>query len=326
MHIAMLHKRSDYVIYLTMWKKITAFIIVLLFIAILLHPSVITGGAKSGLELWINAVIPSLLPFMIISKMIIMTGFASDMNFIMLPITGLLRISPDAAYCIMSGLMFGYPSCAVSACEMHARGILDSDTAEFCTCCFNNISPAFIAGYFCTAIIRNSGMIAATLGIFYAATLISAVFLRHTVFRNLKRSMVKSQMPCGGIKKFTDSAIMSSLINISRLGGYIIIFSVVCNVLSSLNIPSPLMQILCSAAEITTGLEKMSYTGMNPREMIMTGIPLLSFGGICGMFQTFGVDTMSIISKKKYILSKTVTLIISGIVTYLAVYVFKIAG
>lgn len=326
MNIAMPHKSSDYVIYFIMWKKITSVTIVLLFIAILLHPSIIAEGASDGLKLWLEAVIPALLPFMIISNIIIMSGIAGDMNFIMFPLAVLLRISPDASYCIISGLLFGYPSCAVSACSMYSRGMLDRATAEYCICCFNNISPAFVAGYFCTSIIHNPKITGAVLGIFYSVTLISAVILRYTVFGKLiTQSQATAVMPKKS-GKLPDSAIMSSLINIGKIGGYIIIFSIICKALSSIGFPAPFGQIICSVTEITTGLKNLGNLGLPASKLLMLGIPLLHFGGLCGMFQTFGVDTMSIISKKKYIFSKTVTLILSGLITYLAVYVLKITG
>lgn len=309
-----------------MWKKITSIVIILLFIAVLLHPSVITEGAVDGLNLWLRAVIPSLFPFMIISNIIIMSGLACDMNYIMFPITRLLRISADASYCIMSGLLFGYPSCAVSACEMYRKGIINRDTAEYCSCCFNNISPAFIAGYFCNAVLNNSRIIPAILIIFYSVTFLTALLLRYTVFKNLMSISGNNSVKNVSSGHWMDAAVLSALVNIGRLGGYIIIFSIICRAIEMTGIPAPLRQMLCSATEITTGLEKLGNAGLPSRVLITAGIPMLHFGGLCGMFQTFGIDTSSVISKKKYICSKIITFLFSGLVTYLAVYVLKISS
>ena len=172
-----------------MCKKIISVIAVLIFILLVFNAQIVAKGAYDGLELWLKAVIPALFPFMIISNTVIMSGLAEDMNFIMLPVSKLLRISPSSSYCIMAGLMFGYPSCAISSCEMVKRGIIDMKTAEFCSCCFNNVSPAFIAGYFCNAVVNKPYIAGKVLAVFYLSTMVTSVILRFTIFKNLSKDL-----------------------------------------------------------------------------------------------------------------------------------------
>lgn len=307
-----------------MRKKITAIVLTALFIFMILKPEIILEGAKSGILLWFEAVMPSLLPYMIISGLVISAGFSGEMAFIMKPVAGLFRVNTSSAYCILSGIFFGYPSCAVSAAQMYKNGMIDKDTACFCACAFNNIGPAFIAGFFCTGILKDTSAIVPVLILFYIILLLSTTIIRFCFFRKLSGgSEVKpmAKAPAGNI---FDTAIMSALTNIAKLGGYIVVFSIIAAVISL--IPWKYTGLLCGLAEVTTGIERLSWVFADKRLLIMLVMPLLSFGGISGIFQTFGVDTDGIIDKRKYIISKLTAATVSAAVSYIAIYVLGIVG
>lgn len=307
-----------------MRKKITAIALTALFIFMILNPEIILEGAKSGILLWSEAVLPSLLPYMIISSLVIAAGFSGEMAFIMKPVCRLLRINGASAYCILSGIFFGYPSCAVSASQMYKSGVIDKDTACFCACAFNNIGPAFIAGFFCTGILGDTSLIAPVLILFYIILLLSTLIIRIFFFGKLSVSQTIKKPAKTAAPNFFDTAIMSALTNIAKLCGYIVVFSIIAAVVSL--IPWKYTGVLCGLAEITTGIERLSVVFKDKRLLIMLVMPLLSFGGISGIFQTFGVDTEGIIDKKKYILSKLTAAGISAAVSFLAVYVFGVVG
>ena len=128
-------------------KKFVKIILLLgIIILMLITPKTVANGVKNGIILWFNGLVPALFPFMIIGNLIIMSGAAIDIAIIFRPIAKILGISTNAAYCIFSGLLFGYPSCAVNSILMVKEGYLDKESANLCVCAFNNISPAFIIG------------------------------------------------------------------------------------------------------------------------------------------------------------------------------------
>lgn len=307
-----------------MGKKITAFLLTALFIFMILYPGIILEGAKTGILLWFEAVLPSLLPYMIISNFVISAGLSGEIAFIMRPAAGLLRISSSSAYCILSGIFFGYPACAVSASRMFRNGEIDRDTASFCACAFNNISPAFIAGFLCTGILDSAAAIAPVLILFYSSVLLSAVIIRISLFKNLSKEPSARRASPKPPPGFADAAVMSALVNIAKLGGYIVIFSIVASVLSL--IPWKYSCIFCGITEITTGIQRISEIFTDRGLLLTLVMPLLSFGGVSGIFQTFGVDTDGIIGRKKYFLSKLIAAGVSAALTFFAVDVLKCVG
>lgn len=305
-----------------MKKKIIPLFLTALFIFMILNPNVILEGAKTGILLWFEAVLPSLLPYMIISNLIIIAGLSKDMAFIMKPLTKLLGIKSDAAYCILAGVFFGYPSCAAAAVSMYREKQLDRDTACFVSCAFNNISPAFIAGYVCAGALNDPSKIVPVLILFYIILLLSTILIRIILFRRLPKNTVSSAFVRHTKESLLDSAVMSALTNIARLAGYIVIFSIIAAVISL--IPWRFTGVLCSVCEVTTGINIMCRSFADTKLLMLMIIPMLSFGGISGIFQTFGVDTERIIDRKKYIYSKIIAMTVSFACTYLAVYVFGI--
>ncbi len=302
------------------FKYILSFAIILL---IILTPSIILDGARNGLTLWYQALIPALLPYMILSNIVIKSGLSMDLSFLTYPLTGLLKINPKASYCILSGIFFGYPACAANAITLVNEKQLDRETASFCACAFNNLSPGFIMGFFCIGTLNNSAIIPKIFVLFYISLLLSTFLIRILFFQKMKAVNNDTSFAAKvSDKSILTSSIKTALINIAVLGGYVIIFSILIEYL--LKIPFDKITIIAPLLEITSGITAVCNTFSDIKTILIIIMPMLSFGGISGIFQTIGIDSSGIIDTKKYIYSKILSGIVSLVVTYLAVYVFKI--
>ena len=305
-----------------MKKKFICIIFIALFILMLTHPVIVLNGAKLGISLWIESVVPSLLPYMILSNFLIYAGISADTAIIMKPAARLLKLPDDAAYCILAGLLFGYPACAVSAVSLYREGRIDKNTATFLSCSFNNISPAFIAGFVCVGILKDSSMIAPVLALFYIIILLSTIIIKLTFFRGRQTVPGPTFYASGHSGNFFDMAVINSLTNIAKLGGYIIVFSIAANWV--MLVPMRFATFICAALEVTTGLNALADSIKNMHTLLLLIIPALAFGGISGIFQTFGVDTGNVIDRRKYIISKLITMAVAFVCTYLFEIIFKI--
>lgn len=298
-----------------MKKKIIGIIFTAVFIFMLCGPSVILNGARLGISLWLESVVPSLLPYMILSNFIIYAGISGEAAFMMKPAARMLGLPDDAAYCIMAGLLFGYPACAVTTISMYNENRLDKNSVSFLTCAFNNISPAFIAGYVCVGILNDSALIIPVLVLFYIIILLSTIIIKILFFRKKTADFHPGAKPQKTSGNIFDRAITGSLINIAKLAGYIITFSVVASVI--MTVPCRATPVLCSVMEVTTGINALAHSIKNMRTLLLLIIPSIAFGGISGIFQTFGVDSANVINRKKYIFSKLVTMAVAFVCTYL---------
>lgn len=116
-----------------MCTVILCFVILVLFIT---NNSVVINGAACGLMLWYNNVIPVLLPFMLLSNIMV---------------SRIGRYTNKTSYAIITtlflGIFCGYPLGAKTASDFVKKGSIPKTTGNILIPLCNNSSPMFIAGY-----------------------------------------------------------------------------------------------------------------------------------------------------------------------------------
>ncbi len=294
----------------------------LLFVLLLFTHNVVLSGAVKGLNTWFSALIPALLPYMLFSNIMIKSGLAPNMAKIATPITKGLKISSNAAYPIMSGLFFGCPACAANLSLMISDEQIDKDTACFCVCAFNNISPSYIIGFVCMGLLNSTRLVPVVLAVFYISLLLSTILIRKIFFNNLALSNSPAYKTSTSDKRILNNSIKTTLINMGLLGGYVIIFSIITEYIISLPINGTIN--VCPFIEIAQGSVLICQSDYSIAKKLLILLPSLSFGGFSSIFQTLGVDTEGFIDVKKYIYSKVLSGIICLIFTVITVYVLKI--
>lgn len=289
-----------------MFKKFLSIIVILFFIALIANATVVTKGAYEGLYLWINAVIPALVPYMFASEIIIRYELYAGINFIFKPFARLLKISERSCFGIFCGLFFGFPMCANAAIDMYNKNQISKGEANFLICSFNNLSPAFIGAYISITILNNKYKIWLIFLLVYIIILMLSIFNRYVLFNKIPSS--KSLLTEVSTQENRNLTLfISVLIKISTIGCLIIIFSVCIEVIK--HYLPPYLQIACAFLEVTRGSLLISDNAPLVLAVCMSG-------GICGLFQTIALDTKHIINISKYILAKA----IASAVTYVACY------
>lgn len=102
-------------------------ILALLFF-LLFFPDIAFAASKRGLLLWFQSLLPSLLPFMILSNILIQTNILE--RWIALPKrlwSYLFGLSPDGAYALLLGIFCGYPMGAKVTADLYQRGSISQE-------------------------------------------------------------------------------------------------------------------------------------------------------------------------------------------------------
>ena len=130
-------------------KKKLIFLCILIFIVyILFFPQDAVTAAADGLVLWYERVLPSLLPFAILSNILIYSGFTGYLVKLLYPLLRLiLPASRNGSFVLLSGFLFGFPMGSKNCAEMLKCGQLEYQEAEILFMVTNNISPVFISSY-----------------------------------------------------------------------------------------------------------------------------------------------------------------------------------
>ncbi len=115
--------------------------------ALVIKPQEAIAGAKDGLTLCFNVIVPSLFPFFVLSSLVVDLGLAAylgrAMEGLMRP---LFRVSGSCAAAVALGFIGGYPVGARTALQLYQQGLCSRTEAERLLAFCNNSGPAFILG------------------------------------------------------------------------------------------------------------------------------------------------------------------------------------
>jgi len=236
-------------------------------ITLLLYPRVVISAAREGLLLWFLTVLPSLLPFMIATNMLVKLGFFRRMN------AGL------AAF--ITGLVSGYPMGAKTVGDMCHAGDIEPKTARWLLTFCNNAGPSFIVG-------------AVGIGMFGSASVGYALWLTHILaalmiglpgwFKQENESLRKKRknphetLPMGRV---LGDSVKNAMEGMLFVGGLIIFFNVASQVLRTIaSIESPLlMGLLGGFLEVTGGVRTISSQNVGFATLVLAAA-VIGFGGL----------------------------------------------
>jgi len=160
-------------------SKIIKAAILLFALAILLQPAAAYEGASFGLLLWFHNLLPSLLPFIILSNLIVKLDIARKISKVFYPVLGrLFGISSEGCYPILFGFLSGIPMGAKATADLVRENRLNRRQAQFLIGMCNNASPMFVIGYISISQLKLPSIKYALLAIIYGSAILSALIWR----------------------------------------------------------------------------------------------------------------------------------------------------
>lgn len=296
-----------------MKKSIRRLLPVLCLLLLLARPALAFTGARDGLVLWGTVVLPTLLPFMICAGVIVALDGVGLLTKPFAPFfRGLLKLSPNGCFVLMSGLLCGYPMGAKTDSEFLDSRRISRSQARYLLAIANHPSPMFVLGYVMDRIALVHGgascpfwMLAAALylPIFPIARLAQRVYGyrgEEDEDPGMAGALPASQPPPFSF----DAHMMGCFETMVKIGGYIMLFSILAAYLSALPATNPLLRpALLGAVEITTGIQAIAATVPGfPAALLIAAAT--AFGGFSGIFQTKSVLKNAGLSIRHYILWK----------------------
>lgn len=286
-----------------MKKSVPPAIAILILFLLLTHPSLSLEGARSGLLLWYQTVLPTLLPFMICSNVIVSLGGIRLLTAPLKPVLGkLLCLSENGCYVLVSGLLCGYPMGAKTCSEFVSQEMVSPREGRYLLSISNHPSPMFLLGYMASLMDPHIPVGLVLISIYLPV--LPLAFLSRAVYRirGFRRFAVQKTQPHLSF----DESMMNCFEVMVKIGGYIMLFSILARFIGQLAFLSPPVQALVLAAvEITTGIQAVTHTFHGALQGLFLCFTAV-FGGLCGLFQTKSVLKDSRLSLTHYVLWKLV--------------------
>ena len=291
---------------------------------LLLFPETAAEGSKSGLLLWAGVLVPSLLPFSVLTSLIRRTMQGRRCQYLLLA----------------AGILSGYPIGAKVAGELYKDGILSREKALFFAGFTNNPSPMFVIFFVAGSMLgMDSGQY-----LFYALVLLSSLLgsLCFVLFTKKSRLpgaktvadaapatavptspavasnptvVVSSSVPAvsgtprvksaESFSRMIDAEIASSALLLIKIGGYIMFFSIFAALLRQLPvIPYYAKLLLGSILEITTGDAMIAASPLSGHAKIILSLAATAFGGLSAAAQTNSVLQNTGLPFSRYVMIK----------------------
>lgn len=305
------------------------------------------SSAKTGLSLWANSVVPSLLPFFIATELL---GYTNVISFLGKSLTKFMKpifnVPGEGAFPFIMGIISGYPMGAKIVSNFKEQGVCTQEECERLLAFTNNSGPLFIIGTVGVGLFKDTRT-----GFLLFITHILACITVGFLFRWWKTNKRKKKTTLDNSVSSTNtvsicnlgevlaSCIMNAINTIFLIGGFIVLFSVIISILKSSrileilgNTLSPLLNIfgisnnflegtITGILELTNGICSIASI---PNKYISSNIIicafLLGFGGISIMLQILSITSKSKISIKPYIIGKFLQAIFATIYTYIIIY------
>ena len=301
----------------------TALSLYLIFL-MLRYPALSLEYASTGLTLWFTKMVPTLLPFMILSGIMIRMNLTERFVGLLHPL--LHRIygtSRNGSYTIIMGFLCGFPMGARIVGELYEQHKLSREESALLLSFCNNIGPIYFLSY-----------VVPTLGIdrpgrpfllMYGIPLLYGFLLmriRPWMTRKVSscenhpeaRSLQARQPGSCSLLAAIDASVMSGLTGIARLGGYMVFFNLLTIVFQPFqHVNTNILNIYRCLLEITSGID-CSGRSINYAILI-----LLPFGGFSCIAQTYSMIRQTDLSLRPYVYHKTVQTAVTA-ACYLLLY------
>lgn len=241
-------------------------------------------GAVDGILLCLGVLVPSLFPFFILSSFLAETGILNVLTPVLDPVAKLLLGSKGV--CLVPpilSLVGGYPVGARAVAALYKNGSISKSEAERLSCICCSAGPGFLVTFVGVSLLcsKDAGIILLVSQII--SVILLCVFSRFIFGKadlSKEKPVKKADLSvCEALISSVNSAVKSA----AGMCGFVIAFSVICNVLTAgFGADNTLGRIFVSLLEITTGVSFVS--GEVSLELLAA---LTGFGGICVHLQIF---------------------------------------
>jgi len=329
-----------------------SFLILTFILSLVIFPKESFEGALYGINLWINTILPALLPFFIGSSIMMELGIIKLLGHFLEPIMRpLFNVPGEGAFALAMGLTSGYPVGAKIAASLREQNMCTKAEAERLMSFCNNSGPLFMIGAVGTGIYNNPILGYIILISNYLSAITTGFFFKYyrrdypkkklektkslsIILREFYTTYKKNRKPIGIL---LGNAVKDSVNSLLMICGFIVLFSVILKILETIGImyilslpinsiiqifnlhPSLAPSIAKGIFEITLASKSISET-VAPlyQKIIVTGM-IIAWGGLSIHAQVLSIISKTDIKVTPYIIAKIFQGLISSIYSFVLI-------
>lgn len=285
---------------------------IFIFVNIFVISDEIANSLKISCDIWFNNLIPSMLPFYIISDILVNYGFVDILAFIFNKIIyNLFGLSGNASFVIFFSMLTGFPSSAKYIKKLLDENLLTIDEANKLIRFTHFSNPLFIINVI-GAIVNDK-----VLALFVLISHYLSNFIIAFLFRNpkIKSEAVKHQNQPKSLGEILTKSFLASFDAFLIILGSLITFKILIRILYHYNNFNDYFSlILESFLEITQGLFRLKSLNLSNNIKAIISSSIISFGGCCIHMQVCSLLSQTKIKYSSYLIGRLLQLVISPII------------
>lgn len=312
-------------------------LIICILVGILKYPTLSLSGASDGLSTWFNIVVPSLLPFFIVSEILIGIGFIDLIGKLLEPLMKpIFNLPGVGAFPFSMSIVSGYPMGVKIVSNLRQNKSITKTEAERMVCSSSTSGPLFMLGAVSVGMLNNPSLAPLIIYPHYLGAITLGL-----VFRFYKKNediSTSNKMPINKINYsiglILANSVKKSINTIALIGGFMIFYSVLTELLfaskifnlaiGSINNIIPvkinidaLKGFIAGLLEITTGCKKVSMANINLIYKITIINFLIGWSGFSIHSQALSFISSTDINSALYLFAKFLHGVFSCFYTFL---------
>lgn len=320
-------------------------------ITVIIFPEQSLRSASAGLNTWFNVVLPSLLPFFILSEILISLGIIEFIGLLLEPITSKIFNVPGSGSVVYAmSITSGYPVGAKLVTKLRLQKKISKLEGQRLLSFCSTSGPLFMIGAVSVGMLNNRALgTLIALSHYLGALFVGLLFRFYGRNKNKKEKIYITQNKSSdsafkflikvmknnkkSVGRILNDAVKESMNTIFMIGGFIVFYSVIIEVINLSGILNILINvfkniipevydysmirgILSGMVEITIGCREIASLNVSNYILKISAISfLIGWSGISIHSQALSFINKTDLSGSIYILSKMLHGVISSFLT-----------
>lgn len=319
------------------------------------HPQTSFQAAIDGMKVWWEVVFPATLPFIVVSEILMGVGVVHFVGVLLEPLMRpLFNVPGTGGFVLTMGFSSGYPVTAKLTTRLRENGGLTRAEGERLVSFATTGDPLFVIGAVAVGFFHSEQLgfvLAATH--YLSAVLIGILFRFHAISAPSSKKLMKNQLPLAiralqamhrarirdgrPFGRLMGEAVHSALQMLLMIGGFLIVFSVLIQLLQTINVtqllttiltvilgpfgfpPSFSKALISGLFEVTLGAQAASDVPSDVPLMWKTAVAsaIVSWGGLSVHAQVASILSQTDIRVGPYLVARVLHAFTAVIMTFL---------
>lgn len=296
---------------------------------IMVNSRIVQSSIKEVISLYLRIVIPALLPFLLITELLITSNKVLNLSYgINRFISKLFRINRVSVPCVVMGFLLGYPNAAKYITKLYENGEIDHYEAKKLVAFTSNANMGYVISAVGISMIGNymAGIIL-LISHFLSAIIIGIIYKPKSNINIIQQSIGKSNtLVQKNIQGFNIliTSIKNVTLTLANIFFFMVIFSTIPEAINNITkLDTLIYNFILSILEITSGIDNLAKSHLSFNTMMLLISFAMSFSSIMIIIQVYSFVYKCKIKFKSLLIYKFIQGILSMAITYLLLIVIK---